>query len=398
MTANHHPLPETLISFASGTLPNAMSAVVACHLTLCARCTEAVRHLEILGGFLLDRLDTGPAEKTIAERALACWSAKRALERAERHPNMEAHYQTLRTLLAHNVASDGAIAWQRASGGVRHHRIALPDGSGEMQLLRLTPGEFLPGRLSRADIEIALVLQGVLSGGTGDYLRGDIVEREDGGRDKLRAAGDTDCICLVAGERRPRAAAELYRTLGGLREMAVPQARRLGDALRVRAALAASLALIAGIGLGWLARGAPEPRIAADFVKENGNRLVAQGELQKVLDALPSGGERVAKSDGRDFRLRIRMTFQDQSGDYCRQYEIIAASSGRYSGIACRKGGMWVVTIQALVPPSLSASEQPIPASADAHAAMDAVVGSLISGDPLAAKDETALIAKAWKK
>jgi len=58
MTPNHHPLPETLISFASGTLPNAISAVVACHLTLCRTCTEAVRDLEVLGGFLLDRLDT----------------------------------------------------------------------------------------------------------------------------------------------------------------------------------------------------------------------------------------------------------------------------------------------------------------------------------------------------
>ena len=144
----------------------------------------------------------------------------------------------------------------------------------------------------------------------------------------------------------------------------------------VRATLAASLALFVGIGLGWLVRGAPETRIAADFVKRDGNRLVAQGELQNVLDVLPSGGETVAPSDGRDFRLGVRMTFEDQSGDYCRQYEIIAPSSGRYSGIACRKGGTWVVTIQALVPPSYSASEQPIPASGDAHAAMDAVIGA----------------------
>ena len=153
MTPNHHPLPETLISFASGTLPNAISAVVACHLTMCRACAEAVRDLEVLGGFLLDRLDAGPDEKTIAERALACWSANRAPEGS----GASSGYSIgLSDSCGHcwraTLPPSGEISWQRVSAGVRHHRIALPDGSGEMRLLRLTPGEFLPERVSAGAI------------------------------------------------------------------------------------------------------------------------------------------------------------------------------------------------------------------------------------------------------
>jgi putative transcriptional regulator len=50
MTPNHHPFPETLISFVSGTLPDATSCVVVCHLSMCSDCANHVRRLEMLGG------------------------------------------------------------------------------------------------------------------------------------------------------------------------------------------------------------------------------------------------------------------------------------------------------------------------------------------------------------
>jgi hypothetical protein len=94
-----------------------------------------------------------------------------------------------------------------------------------------------------------------------------------------------------------------------------------------------------GIALGWLVRGAPKPGMASELVEVQGNRLVAGSALQAALQSLPSGGETVTSSGGQVYRLSMRMTFQDQSGEYCRQYQIVTARPARHSGIACGKGG-----------------------------------------------------------
>ena len=393
MTPNHHPYPETLISFVSGALPNATFAVVACHLTMCRACAQDVRRLELLGGLMLSRLDSGHAEKSIGERAFA--RASRGVPSNEADPDPEAgsEDQLLPSLLTRNLPISGDISWQTVSPGIRQHRIALPKGSGQMRLLWLARGEMFPRRGHPADAELALVLQGRLSGKNGDFVRGDVIDWSEDRNNEIKAAGDVDCVCLTASA----SAAAPYLILREMRERAVPLASRLGGALRGSAALAASLALLIGFGFGWLVPRAPEVRGLADLVRVDGNRLIAQGALRDALDVVPSGREIVASVDGREIRLNVKMTFEEQSGHYCRQYGIVA-SPGHHSGIACRTGGDWIVRMQALLPPSASAAEHTVPADASADAAMNAVIGAWISGNPLVAGDEAAVMSKGWRK
>ena len=397
MTPNHHPLPETLISFASGTLPNAMSAVVACHLTMCRVCAEDIRHLELLGGVLLERIQARPGEKAMADRAFARYSASRPPEESEPDQETRSDDQLLPPLLTRNLPISNEISWQRISPGLWQYRVALPKGIGQMRLLRLTPGEVVPEWASgAASIELALVLQGRLSEARGEYVRGDLVERTEESGQELKAVGDIDCVCLIAGDAS--AVAQARQLLIELRSKTVPAALRVGNVLRQSAPLAACLALLVGLGLGWLARGGPETSVVADLVRADGSRLIAQGALQEALETLPSGRETVASVDGRALALEVKMTFEDQSGSYCRQYRINGAPSASYSGIACRTGKEWAVRIQAHLPPASSAVERTIPADSGASAAMDAVIGAWISGNPLVGEEEAVLMRKGWQK
>ena len=397
MTPNHHPLPETLISFASGTLPNAMSAVVACHLTMCRVCAEDIRRLELLGGVLLQRIQARPCENAMAERAFARYSASRPPEESEPDQETRSDDQLLPPLLTRNLPISNEISWQRVSSGLWQYRVALPKGIGQMRLLRLTPGEVVPEWVSgAASIELALVLQGRLSEARGEYVRGDLVERTGQSGQELKAVGDIDCVCLIAGDAS--AVAQARQVLIELRSKTVPAALRVGNVLRQSAPLAASLALLVGLGLGWLARGGPETGVVADLVRADGSRLIAQGALQEVLETLPSGRETVVSLDGRALALEVKMTFEDQSGSYCRQYRINGAPSASYSGIACRTGKEWAVRIQAHLPPASSAVERTIPADSGASAAMDAVIGAWISGNPLVGEEEAVLMRKGWQK
>lgn len=398
MTPNHHPLPETLISYASGALPNAMFAVVACHLAMCRVCARDVHRLELLGGLMMSRLDPRPVDISIGQRTFSRSHAVYSSNATENAARTRSDDQLLPQLLTRNFPISPDISWQSVSPGVQQHRIALPKSSGQMRLLRLTPGKLLPHPTQRADAELALVLQGVLSNKNGDLVRGDVIEWTEECYQEARAAGDVDCVCLIAVNPSGIATTNIRTAYRDLRRSVSPVALRLGSALRGSVPFAAGLTLLMGFGLGLLVHRAPEAGTIANFVKVDGNRLIAQGPLQEALQALPSGNEAIASLDGREVRLGIKMTFEEQSGAYCRQYRIVASPAGHYSGIACFMGADWVVRMHALLPPSVSRAERTVPADAGASAAMDAVIGAWISGNPLVGRAEAEVMSKGWKK
>jgi hypothetical protein len=191
---------------------------------------------------------------------------------------------------------------------------------------------------------------------------------------------------------------QAHRT--SLRKLFMPKLR-VREVRDLMPALAASAAMIVGIGLGWLLRGetAGKVMLLDKLVQIEGNRLIASGPLQSALEISPSGRPMAAtSSEGKPFQLSVKMTFQNATGDYCREYRIALASPERYAGVACRSGGQWAVRIQALLPPARSASEQTIPAGGNADAAIDTAIGALIEGDPLAVADEAVLINRGWTK
>lgn len=164
--------------------------------------------------------------------------------------------------------------------------------------------------------------------------------------------------------------------------------------------LAASLALIAGIGFGWLLRGGADSggMALSDFVQADDNRLLARGALAGGLESAASGGDVAATPSQSDAaRIRVKMTFRNESGDYCRQYEIADAAHARHSGVACRADGQWVVAMQTLLPPSRARPERMVLASGS-DAAMEAAVSTMIAGDPLGRDEEAAIIRDSWRK
>ena len=406
MSSNHHPLPETLVSYASGTLSNALSCVVACHLSMCSDCADDVRQLELVGGLMLEGLETIPADTILAERAATHWAAQHWPGGPEPDPLPKISDPLLPVPLVRYLGTEGAqLRWKMVVKGVQQCWITLPEGSGEMRLLRLVPGQLLFKHANSGDMGLALVLQGVCRDHAGDYLRGDVIEWEEDSPRQPRASGDVECICLIASDEIPVTFARPDQAPRRLRRRRYLPELRVREIWDRKLALTTSIAVIAGIGLGWLFWGEAEdnPFEQDELVQTENNHLVARGILQNGLDILPSGKQMFAFSKGSEFRLAVKMTFQSQAGDYCRQYycrenKIADASSELYSGIACRTGDQWAVKIQALIPPFRTAAEQVIPAGEGEDPAMDAVLASLISGDPLVGQDEAAVMNNGWKK
>ncbi len=181
-----------------------------------------------------------------------------------------------------------------------------------------------------------------------------------------------------------------------MRQRSAPRVWREG--WRSGAALAASVALLAGIGLGWLLHGGLAGNSALpsqDIVQAAGGSLIAGDALSRALETQPSGQPMPAGARS-SANVSVKMTFQDAAGHYCRQYQL-AAQSQHYAGVACRVDGVWRVNFQAVMQPAPSAAEQIVPASGGSEI-MDAAIGAVIAGDPLSGPDEAALLNKRWAK
>lgn len=192
MTIKRHPVPENLMSCAAGSMPEALAAVMACHMTMCARCQMELSFLSAVGGALLE--DMQP--ETPRAPAAAPPSGRSAPSRASRAPGGDVP-EPLKKFVGPSLAD---VEWRRAGPGVWFHSIPLSQHStASLRLLKVAPGVALPDH-GHSGSELTLVLQGAFTDEFGRYDIGDVVEMQEGAEHSPVAAPGADCICLVATE------------------------------------------------------------------------------------------------------------------------------------------------------------------------------------------------------
>jgi putative transcriptional regulator len=218
MTANHHPQPETLISYVAGALPNSISCVIACHIALCEECADRAGWLGMVGGIMLKNLATAPADNATMERMAARFSAERLPPRKLEDDPAPKIDPLLPPPLARYLGIAGEdIPWKTVVRGVRQYWVKLPKGCGQMRLLRLAPKKLLLEH-THTGMELTLVIKGIYGDHTGDYGPGDVIESEEGSVHQPGSSGEEECVCLIGSERTPhysRLIARLLRPILG---------------------------------------------------------------------------------------------------------------------------------------------------------------------------------------
>lgn len=168
--------------------------------------------------------------------------------------------------------------------------------------------------------------------------------------------------------------------LGGGNSNVVPLRQTWTRTWASRAALplAASIALLAGLGGYWIALQSPPG--GADLF---GGRAVAE-----ALGETPSGAERTLQTASGGARLRTLATYRVEGG-LCRTFEVASGSQGTVRGVGCARGNDWRVDVAVAAGGSGSFT----PASSGAPAAVDAYLDALDAEGPLSAEEE-ATVAK----
>lgn len=184
----HHPMPETLVAFASGNMRAGFDVVVAAHLKTCAQCRADVALLEHVGGRLLSEIDT----VGLGKGALAATLAR--LDEPV-HPPALAPVKSLDRLL-----SGARRRW--VAPGVWTAKVETPhDPADRVFLLKVAPGA-ATARHTHAGPEFTQVLEGALEDEGIVYRAGDFVELGEDHVHRPQVHGSEPCLCLFATQGR----------------------------------------------------------------------------------------------------------------------------------------------------------------------------------------------------
>jgi anti-sigma factor RsiW len=165
-------------------------------------------------------------------------------------------------------------------------------------------------------------------------------------------------------------------------------------------ALAASLALLVGGGLGWLMHrpAEREQTTLADLMTFR-DGLRADGALAELLETASSGSTlRVRDVHGRAWQLKAVSTFRSTADRPCRQYELTDDVAARLTGYACRDtNAQWLIQAHARLDRRASANDQFSPAG-DGDGPLDAAIRAHMKGDLLQSSEERQWIESHWSE
>lgn len=228
---------------------------------------------------------------------------------------------------------------------------------------------FLDGELNDAEtsaIRDALAEDETLADRLAELAEVDAVIRDTYNainREPLPAA----VISLLAEDRSPQNGAKSGKV------MPFPALkRRLGGTGR-RAAIAASLALAAGLVIGQLTTRTPSG---------------SWQEIAGVLESTASGAE--TKIAGQ-LSVKPRLTFRNRNGDYCRLFEV-SEESGQRESLACRENGQWQLAATVHLQPGDGSLYRP----ASGGSPLDGLLDRTLADGPYDRRRESALIDNSW--
>lgn len=144
-------------------------------------------------------------------------------------------------------------------------------------------------------------------------------------------------------------------------------------------AVAASVALMLGVGVGYFAS---QPESGSDG---------AWQQVAQQLDAAPSGQMHTLTDGG---ALKVQLSFKNQDGAFCRQYYQQAGNDAHASeNVACKHDGQW--QLAARVPTAVK--REGTYATASKSGAIDGVLDGMMADSPMSYDQEQSAIAKQWQ-
>lgn len=190
----HHLTDALLMSYASGTLEEAFSLVVATHVSMCDECRARIETFEAVGGALVDDMETAEMSDDALDATFAMiefGSSEKAAIRV--HPKTGVFPTPLQDYVGGDLDD---VRWRAVGGGVQQAVLKTRDNT-KVRLLSIPGGTAMPDHGHRG-LELTMVLKGAFQDEDDVFARGDVeVATEDLHHTPVAREGEV-CICLAA--------------------------------------------------------------------------------------------------------------------------------------------------------------------------------------------------------
>jgi len=211
MNIQHHPDITTLMAFSAGTLEAPYATVIATHLAMSDGGRETLRHMDTIGGALLQAEPAAELSSGALDRLLEALGD----DRIDVTPHDERGGGDALPLPLQRFLPEGleAVRWKWTGPGVATADLAWgDDGKSRLMLLRVAGGRRVPEH-GHGGHELTLILQGAYRDRFGVFATGDIADHDEDVEHQPIAEPGEDCICLVAVDARLTFRGRLMRAL-----------------------------------------------------------------------------------------------------------------------------------------------------------------------------------------
>lgn len=210
MSIEHHPDIATLMAFSAGTLETPYATVIATHLALSEGGRETLRHMESIGGALLDGESPTELSSGALDRLLGALGDEPIMVTPHDARGDDGLPLPLQRFLPKGL---DAVRWKWTGPGVATADLAWgDDGKSRLMLLRVAGGRRVPEH-GHGGHELTLILQGAYRDRFGVFAKGDIADHDEDVEHQPIAEPGDDCICLVAVDARLTFRGRLMRAL-----------------------------------------------------------------------------------------------------------------------------------------------------------------------------------------
>ncbi|MCZ4346232.1 ChrR family anti-sigma-E factor [Devosia neptuniae] len=212
MTVNHHPDITTLMAFSAGTLDEPYAAVIATHLAMSEGGRESLRHINTIGGALLNVEPKAEMAKGSLDRLMDALGDD---DRIDVTPHDERQSDDAVPLPLQRYLPKGldGVRWKWTGPGVATADLAWgSDGRSRLMLLRVGAGRPVPEH-GHGGQELTLILSGAYRDRFGVFAKGDIADHDEDVEHQPIAEPGDDCICLVAVDAKLTFRGRLMRAL-----------------------------------------------------------------------------------------------------------------------------------------------------------------------------------------
>lgn len=198
----HHPTPEMLTDYASGSLRLSHALCVAAHIEQCEKCQRQVGQLESLGAQLFESQtpNVKQSNDTLKSKVfdlIEQLPSDNAITVAESRPNVCSDgYRVPRTLRQFINSHYGELQWAALSPSIKFTTLLKDKDGSQIALSRVKAGGKMPHHRHTGE-ELTVVLEGAFSDESGLYRKGDFVSRDNRHKHKPMVTKDAECICLM---------------------------------------------------------------------------------------------------------------------------------------------------------------------------------------------------------